>query len=336
MAVTCSNPECKISETGMCIEGFVPVDDCLNYGKELEDLAIDATVSLIPDIIVEPNIVFLEPGIILDNALTDKLLRKYGGQVIACIGPSDIGKTTLLASIYEFFNKGSTPNYSFGGSKTLYDFEEICHHSRAISQNKEANTLRTPRKNVASFYHLALNNHNKNQRIDLLLADRAGEEYEDAVNSSENCSNLYEVKRSDVLMIIIDGCALSKNRERHSAKQYTENIVRALMDENMLTSQTKVLVVMTRYDLAFIDGSATKALTELEKVTNKIDNMLNVLGINVSSHVVAARPTSTDEMKVPHGISELIEKISTKIPPTTINDGIKVKVAQRNFHRFGE
>lgn len=335
MAVICSNPECNISETGKCVEGFSPVDDCPTYGSEIDDLAVEVVDSSPLEETIESDVISLSSGNVLDDKQTDSLLKQYSGQVIACIGPSDIGKTTLLASIYEVFNKGNAINYSFGGSKTLYAFEEICHHSRAASHNKQADMIRTVRKNAASFYHIALNSLNKSARVDLFLADRAGEEYEDAVNNSDDCSGLYEVLRADMLMILIDGRALSDNKDRHAAKSHAESLVRALQDEGMFTTGMEVKIIMTRYDLAFIKDSAEKALGELSKVTQKIKGIVAGLNVNVTSHVVAARPNDITNAEIGHGVPELIEMMAIKSSFKVNSEPSEVITGPRSFHRFG-
>jgi GTPase SAR1 family protein len=306
----CSNPDCKVEETGKCIEGFNILEDCVTYGTEVEQLAseiIDTPASDKLQTVTEH--IYLQSGDILNPKDVDLILNKHGGIVVACVGPSNIGKTTLLASFYELFSRGSIDQFVFGGSQTLFAFEEICHLSRAASNNTQPKTQRTSRQDLASFYHIALSQKPDSKRVDLLLGDRAGEEYEAAIDNKTSCLSLYEVYRSDVLLLLIDGKALGENKTRHVAKRRANSLIQALVEENQISYKSKIIIVMTRYDLAFQDGNSDKAIAELENLLSKVRSTLNGKNIDVSSHVVAARPEGTEHVKVAYGVPELIKVI---------------------------
>jgi len=334
----CSNPDCKIEETGKCIEGFTILEDCPTYGKELEELATEAVESSTTDEgTITQKQVTLHSGDTLISNEVDLILKKHDGKIIACVGPSNIGKTTLLASFYELFSQGSMDEFIFGGSQTLFAYEAICHHSRAASQNMQPNTPRTTRQNQASFYHIALKHRLNNTRIDLLLGDRAGEEYEAAIDNKEDCIGLYEVNRSDVLLLLVDGKALGDNKARHVAKNKADSLIRAFKEDRLLGDKSKIIIVMTRYDLAFQEGNSDKAMAELGNLLGKIQLTLSGTNIEVSTHVVAARPDGTENVKVAYGIPELIKIIVNTDTQTTeykLSNNCGAKQSLRSFQNL--
>ena len=313
MSVSCSNPECKIAETGKCIEGFDILDECPTYNKEDEELWFDADDEQSEQSeqgiasSIKSDLIQLPTGMTLSDTETDCLLKKYSSKVVACIGPSNIGKTTLIASFYELLNLGPIGCYQFGGSKTLFAFEEVCHHARAISKNSVAKTPRTIRKDTALFFHIALNNIPNNRRIDLFLSERAGEEYEAAMDHTDNCLNLFEVKRSDVLMILINGEAISDNVRRHAESTRVINLARALQESDVIYSTTKILLVTTRYDLVVKLEASEKVKERCASILSRINSIFPNHQTNL--HMIAARPEDAVLTEVGLGISELLEEI---------------------------
>src|SRR4051794_12798519 len=115
-AVICSNQDCRVSETGKCVEGLEP-DVCPHYGETAE---------------VEENVEEVEPeaplGVALPNgaALTlvdaGVLLRRADSRLIALIGPRETGKTSLIAGLYDLFQLGEVDGVGFARSSTLHAF----------------------------------------------------------------------------------------------------------------------------------------------------------------------------------------------------------------------
>ena len=56
----------------------------------------------------------------------DAFLRMRRAQVIALVGGNDVGKTTLLASLYELAHRDMLRDCRFAGSETLRAFEARC------------------------------------------------------------------------------------------------------------------------------------------------------------------------------------------------------------------
>jgi hypothetical protein len=65
-------------------------------------------------------------------------------RVIVVAGEADSGKTTLLASLIDRFQRGPFSDYRFAGCKTLMGFEQRCHLARLKSGGTIPDTDRTP------------------------------------------------------------------------------------------------------------------------------------------------------------------------------------------------
>lgn len=317
MAYDCSNLDCNVGSTGVCIDAFTPVLGCPNIidNESVSESEVDdrETVEVAEVEHFEVSTpekpadirINVAAGTVLPLIEATNLLRKYNSKVIACVGPSDVGKTTLLASIYEYFNNTIVKPYAFAGSKTLYSFEQICHLSRSASGAISPDTLRTPTTGLASFYHLAFDK--SGIRKDILFADRAGEEYTAILDDSSTCADLYEIKRSDVLLLLVDSSQLA-GTDRHAAKRNTRKLIELLNAENMLLKGLKLVIVMTRYDKVEIETRKTADST-FKAIHSDITQLLSAKGIVVDKHIVAARPDNEEEFDAGYGVKELLSII---------------------------
>jgi GTPase SAR1 family protein len=315
MSIICNNPDCKVSETGNCMDGFSPVSTCPNIDDELPETKASTdnqeaeTVQHFEVSTKEKSKdnkrVTVDSGTTLDFEESSKVIRKSGSKVIACVGPNGVGKTTLLASMYEYINKNSLPAYPFAASKTLFSFEEICHLARATSGRDKADTPRTPTTGKASFYHLAFNI--KGAREDLLFADRAGEEYAAILVDSDECKNLTEIKRCDVFLLLVDAEKLS-NISKHLTTRKIIKSIQILHEEKMIADGVKLIIVMTCYDKTTPENRYAVDKT-LSAIQEKISNILSDITVSIEQHTVAARPDNSEEFNAGHGVKELLIKL---------------------------
>ncbi len=308
MAGKCSNPQCQIEETGLCLEGFEDLGDCSSYNGDLVEEVSQSPEDSVPAIQeLTENKISLMGRLPLDPETADTLLKNKGGRIIACVGPANVGKTTLFASLYDLLQAGPIANWSFGGSATIFPFEELCHSARSTSGRDRPETPRTFASDGLTFYHLSLYDKSSN-REELFLADRAGELYSNAADSSQACEQLYEVSRADVILILVDAESLGNKTKRHLAKRQALNIIEAFSESAMINAGTKVIITLTRYDLAVKNESNELATTEHKRI---IDSARDTLGpsIHVTGEIIAARPDSIESVEPGQGLPSLLESI---------------------------
>src|SRR5690554_5751194 len=122
----CTNPDCRVAETGRCVEGL-ELSSCPHYGHEVssDDQEISSDDAGDETNLDEDPVEFVNENIRLPSAATltcsgaSSILRQGTSRVIAVLGPSDSGKTSLIASIYDLFQLGPVGGMEFTRSQTL-------------------------------------------------------------------------------------------------------------------------------------------------------------------------------------------------------------------------
>ena len=177
---------------------------------------------------------------------TGSILRAGQSRVIAIVAPRGAGKTTLIASLYELIQKGPIGNRRFARSRTLYAFERACHDLRAASLRIIPKTERTLLTDV-HFYHLGIRIGSA-PILDLLLSDRAGEDYRGVTDDPSIARGFGEVIRADTLTFLVDGGRLLDLATRQAVQSEVVLIVQALIDGDAVTGRQRVAIVLTKID----------------------------------------------------------------------------------------
>ena len=166
----------------------------------------------------------------IDNAVNVLISRPTC--VLNIIGPTNSGKTTLGVSLYEAFLSGPFGKWNFGGSKTLIAFEKRDQLSRAKSGRSMPDTAHTPFGEGLGFLHLVVQNDDRGL-FNLLISDRSGEFYTRISDNLEQCEELYEVKRADYVLFLIDGDKLASD-ERHGVRSDFLMLLETLIENEII------------------------------------------------------------------------------------------------------
>ena len=325
--VICANSDCEISISGRCLEGFTNLEECPHFSQttsNLSPLTEDTKTEATPEITINS-------GNALDCDGAGKVLCARPAQVISVIGLSDAGKTTLISGLYDVLQKGPFADLSFTESKTLPAFELRCHFARAVSKGTIPDTERTARGMGLVFLHLAVTS-KAGGRVDLLLSDRSGEDYEAATNTTQACIDLIEVSRADLVLVLVDGAKLSNPEFRHSTVADVRRLIEALLDSDMLGSQQRVALVLTKYDKLVLNNQNN------QDGQNAFEGLVKIVKIKLSKRVneftaikTAARPDSSS-MEAGFGLNEVYREC---IKPSIIQrkELQSLTVPWRAFHK---
>jgi hypothetical protein len=301
--VQCGNPDCKVAIDGKCVEGQT-FDKCPYYGKLLQPRS-DATTGVMP----APG-TKLPTGELLTVAEANAVLRRAVSRVIAIVGPKEAGKTTLIASLFELFLRGSIGPFRFCSSKTLFAFERACHPSRAISQNVVPTMERTLLTDVR-FYHLATRKEGESV-VDLLLADRNGEDYGDSPDEPSTTSGFAEIARADIITFLVDGAQLADLATRVSIAAQIVAIAQALIDGGAIERPPRVAIVLTKVDRIRKSQDPDRTMRDFEKLVTRFRDRFRTNFIEVKEFAVAACPSDTS-LQLGYGVSALLDYWEHKI-----------------------
>jgi hypothetical protein len=308
--VQCSNPVCKVAEKHTCVEGLA-LDVCPHYGKAPEPKAVSGSAT------AEPHGMRLPLGDLLAIAEASGVLRRGGSRVIAFVGPKEAGKTTLIASIFELFLRGEIGPYQFSSSMSLYAFERSCHPSRAASQNVIPKTERTLSTDVL-FYHLATRKADA-PAVDILLADRNGEDYSASADDPSTASGFVEIARADTITFLVDGSRLLDLAARTSVVSEIVAIAQALIDGGAINERPHVAVVLTKLDDINRSADRNRPIRDFQNLVTRIRSLYGGIFGEIRSFEVAACPS---DMSLPlgHGVLELLDYWLAKAPVPFLAD----------------
>lgn len=292
--VVCANPDCRIGETGKCVEGM-ETDKCPHFGRAPVQAARPEATQ---------GGVSLPPGVTLTIADAAKLLRASEARVIAVIGPSDAGKTSLIAGLYDLFQNGPVCGVDFAGSLCLHEFEHVCHDARAASRRGIPHISRTPRGEV-KFYHLDVAGGAAGAALTLILGDRAGEEYRGAVDDISIVAEFAEVARADSLTILVDGERLLDVSARHNLRSEILLILQAMMEGGAIVGQPRLAIVLTKLDLVQESADRVRAESDFTNLLATVEHTFAGVFSLVRPFRVAASPKN-DAVRRGAGVGELL------------------------------
>lgn len=241
----CANRECRIAEGGKCIEGHDDLAKCPFYGREPEAID-DEQIEDGQDTADAFDGLYLPDARPLDSEGTNKILAMLPSRMIGVIGVHDSGKTSVIAGLFDLFQSGAVSDCTFAGSSTLHGLEIICHDSRVASERNEPHSERTKRGEVR-FYHLDMLQDGALRS--LLIADRSGEEYEEVADLAANADGMFELRRADVITILVDGRRLATPSDRADVIGALPLIIRGMVENGAFMRKPSLAVVLTKNDV---------------------------------------------------------------------------------------
>ena len=329
--IRCGNQVCRVAETGKCVEGLA-LDKCPYIVRDgLPAVIPEQEVSPATEEIIDLLLASSE-RFALDRA--SQAMRAVPTIIVGIVGQTSSGKTSLIASLCELFQKGNVGKHRFASSGTLFAFEQACHHARAVSRRTSPETEHTGLASGLGFYHLLLERLDTTQKFQILLADRSGEDYRSVADDPASAAAFVEIRRADVITVLVNGALLLDIGARHNAKQDALMILQGLMNGDVLSPEQRLAVVLTKRDV-ICDASAdvrNRVDDDFESLMSRLRDIFGSLFAEIRSFSIAASPASTT-LSHGFGVAELLEFWSAKKPAEHKRQ--PPIQATRAFGRFG-
>lgn len=272
-----------------------------------------AEPAIAPAAALAPKVIDVSPGKELDDSGAAKLQSARLVRLIVVAGPPGAGKTTLVTSLYELFQKKPVGKIAFAGSSTLPAFERRCHISRTASERSVPDTERTPYGEVR-YLHLRVGAEDlRHNPLDLLFTDVSGESFERARDSISECRQLGFLKMTDHFLLLMDCEKLIDRVKRWDAANDSMTLLQSCLDSGMLSNHCLVNVLWTKYDLVEAAGDGTHD-TFFQKIRDEFKKKFEARVGRLTFTKVAARPMGVDSLEFGYGIPELLKEWSNDSP----------------------
>jgi hypothetical protein len=244
-------------------------------------------------------------GLTLGETYRITMRRRVRFVVLA--GPSGSGKTTLVTTIYHMLQKGPLAGYMFAGSETLLGFEQRGYLARTVSEGPSPQSAKTRRGISDAVLHLKLYDVQTRVSQDVLIADFSGEDYRSAIGNVDLVRSEFSViRRADHIALLIDGDLISQKKTRYGTEQEALQLLKTLVDANLVGQGTSVGILISKYDLV---AHRAKDDTAIDTFVQACKARFNEeFGQQLIMHhlCIAAMPENAEELKVGYGLNELL------------------------------
>lgn len=290
----CANRECRIAQGGKCIEGNDELSKCPFYGREPEEIS-DEQYEGEQDAADTFDGLTLPDALPLESGGASTILALLPSRMVCVIGVHDSGKTSLIAGLFDLFQLGAVSDCAFAGSSTLHGLEIICHDARVASERNEPHSARTSRGEVR-FYHIDLQR--KGILQSLLIADRSGEEYEEVADLTANAAGMFELRRADVITILVDGKRLTSPTDRADVIGAIPLIVQGMVENDAFQRKPNLAIVLTKNDAVQASPRRERVEQDFKAIADGLRDAFTDHFGEFASFVTCASPEDT---KVPRG-----------------------------------
>ncbi|MCW5704597.1 MAG: hypothetical protein KIT82_18685 [Bradyrhizobium sp.] len=248
-------------------------------------------------------------------AACDVLLRQRGGTVVGIAAGPDVGKTTLIATMYELLHRRRMSSFGFAGSETLRGYEERCHLARLSSYASRPDTRRTPVGVGLEFTHLRIAT--SGGMRDVLFADRSGEHFQAILSRPAEVKEFAELHRSDAIVLLVDLARLVT--DTHVTVSGVRRLFLAMDQGGVLEGKT-VTLVGTKADVAMSSPRSTKAAREMTTLADELDRRASGR-FSIGRHIIACRARSGSAV-IGEGVEQLLAALLAGGPsrPRRVDD----------------
>jgi hypothetical protein len=249
------------------------------------------------------------PAQALDISQASTLLHGHASIVVLPIGRVGVGKTTLIASVYESLCEGPTNGHRFAGSESILAFEDRCHDAMWRSRRPVPDASHTSKDAKGIFLHLRLQRLGHEQDFkDLLVADISGELEDDLIRLDKGGYLGTLLACASNLAILISGEELADPNKRYAAITRARVGLRTMTERSSAGTTANIFAAITKWD---------KCVTAqgIQSVVERLTDELGSVSPGIKVVKTAVRPEVGSRLREGTGVSEFIAAIL--VPPPT-------------------
>lgn len=264
-----------------------------------------------PEETTDEETVALPSGNPLTLEEANEILAHEPSRFVVIMGATGSGKTTLIASLYQMFLTLRDERFLFAGSKTLVAFEKRAFYTRTISHGTHPATMRTPRGAV-DILHFRLYEKDRRRRLNLLLSDFSGEDYEQArANPVAAQEDFPQIRTAKAVIVLADGENLASTRKRQKEIQKCIHLLKTFCDGDLIAEGAVIVLAVSKYDL--ISPLEADARSHIDKmVKQSFQEQLPELVHRIQFLNTAAMPMDKKMLSPYYGLGELLSLLFTE------------------------
>jgi len=257
----CQNADCTVVDSGVCLEGHERYTvDCPFFRPDI----VDAASEVRSDMAVERSVpAGLEQGeqrlfwsgLELGAEEVDSIMKARYGHVIGLVGPTGVGKTCYLSSLYLKAGSVTEPlsAYRFAGSLSLQGFEDRARGARTwsggqIPQKLSERTLHQDPRQPGLMHIQVAEIDPSGSQYDLLMTDLPGEWFERLVDDASSADRLRFLARADGIFLFLDAEHLLEPDKRNDEVHRAELLTLRLVETLHVAPSTPFVIVVAKTD----------------------------------------------------------------------------------------
>jgi hypothetical protein len=205
------------------------------------------------------------PTVGVEDAMTLQQARavsgRRGARLVLVMGEPASGKTALTAMLWQqFLEQDGLAGHRLAGSRTTRGFERRAHWARLQSRQQRVQFPPT-RAEDGGLLHMRVRRPD-GRRVELFLADLAGEQFERVREGQPLLDELPWAGRADRFAVVLDAEALSLPGQSEIAVTRARRLLLALQTSGAVRDSARVALVVTKSDRLGEAGAAALARHE--------------------------------------------------------------------------